>query len=71
MSALGASISGVQASQKWLDVISNNISNSNTVAYKEGRLSFADLISSSVTNPSAPDSTANLAASIPASWAWA
>jgi flagellar hook protein FlgE len=60
MSALGASISGLQSSQKWLDVISNNISNSNTVAYKEGRLSFADLISSSVTNPSAPDSTANL-----------
>jgi flagellar hook protein FlgE len=60
MSALGASISGLQASQKWLDVISNNISNSNTVAYKEGRLSFADLISSSVTNASAPDSTANL-----------
>jgi flagellar hook protein FlgE len=59
MSALGASISGLQSSQKWLDVISNNISNSNTVAYKEGRLSFADLISSSVTDASAPDSTAN------------
>jgi flagellar hook protein FlgE len=60
MSALGASISGLQSSQKWLDVISNNISNSNTVAYKEGRLSFADLISSSVTDASAPNSTANL-----------
>ena len=59
MSALGASISGLQSSQKWLDVISNNISNSNTVAYKEGRLTFADLISSSVTSASGPDSTAN------------
>lgn len=60
MSALGAAISGLQGSQKWLDVISNNISNSNTVAYKEGRLSFADLISTTVTAPSGPDSTNNL-----------
>ena len=60
MSALGASISGLQSSQKWLDVISNNISNSNTVAFKSGQLNFADLVSSTVTNPSGPDSTANL-----------
>jgi flagellar hook protein FlgE len=60
MSALGASISGLQSSQKWLDVISNNISNSNTVAFKSGQLNFADLVSSTVTNPSGPDAAANL-----------
>ena len=45
MGALGAAISGLQSSQKWLDVISNNVSNSQTVAYKQGRLTFSDLIS--------------------------
>ncbi len=60
MSALGAAISGLQGSQAWLDVISNNISNSQTVGFKEGRLSFADLISQGLTSPSGPDSTNNL-----------
>jgi len=60
MSALGASISGLQSSQKWLDVISNNISNSNTVGFKSGQLNFADLVSSSITSPSGPDAAANL-----------
>jgi len=38
-------ISGLQANSTWLDVISNNISNSNTVAYKASRVEFADQIS--------------------------
>jgi flagellar hook protein FlgE len=60
MSALGAAISGLQSSQKWLDVISNNVSNSNTVAYKAGRLTFADLISEGFRSASAPSSSSNL-----------
>ena len=58
--ALGQAISGLQASQKWLDVISNNVSNSNTVAYKQGRLTFSDLISDGLRAPSGPNNTSNL-----------
>jgi len=60
MGALGAAISGLQSSQKWLDVISNNVSNSQTVAYKQGRLTFSDMISEGLRSPSGPNSTANL-----------
>jgi flagellar hook protein FlgE len=60
MSTIGSSISGLQASQQWLDVISNNVSNSQTVAYKEGRLTFSDLISEGLTSASGPDNTSNL-----------
>ena len=38
-------ISGLQAHSTWLDVIGNNISNTNTVAYKASRVEFADQIS--------------------------
>lgn len=60
MGALGAAISGLQASQKWLDVISNNVSNSQTVAYKQGRLTFSDLISEGLRSASGPNASANL-----------
>ena len=60
MSSLNTAITGLQSSQKWLDVISNNISNSQTVAYKEGRLTFSDLISSNLSSASAPSTSNNL-----------
>lgn len=60
MGALGAAISGLQSSQKWLDVISNNVSNSQTVAYKQGRLTFSDLISEGLRSASGPSTSANL-----------
>jgi flagellar hook protein FlgE len=40
-----SAISGLQANSTWLDVIGNNISNTNTVAYKASRVEFADQIS--------------------------
>lgn len=40
-----SAISGLQANSTWLDVIGNNISNSNTVAYKASRVEFADQFS--------------------------
>ena len=43
--ALYSSISGVQSNSSWLDVIGNNISNVNTVAYKTSRVEFADQFS--------------------------
>jgi flagellar hook protein FlgE len=43
--ALFNSISGLQSDSQWLDVIGNNISNTNTVAYKASRVEFADQFS--------------------------
>ena len=60
MGALGSAISGLQASQQWLDVISNNVANSQTVAYKSGRVSFADLVNEGLRSASGPSSTSNL-----------
>ncbi len=60
MGAIGAAISGLQSSQSWLDVISNNISNSQTVGFKVGRVSFSDLVSEGLRSPSSADNTNNL-----------
>ena len=38
-------ISGIQSDNVWLDVVGNNISNVNTLAYKSSRLEFADQFS--------------------------
>jgi flagellar hook protein FlgE len=40
-----SAISGMQADSSWLDVIGNNIANSNTTAYKASSVSFADSLS--------------------------
>ena len=40
-----SAISGLQANSTWLDVIGNNISNVNTVAYKASRVEFSDQFS--------------------------
>src|ERR1700679_1480588 len=40
-----SAISGMQADSSWLDVIGNNIANSNTTAYKASAVSFADSLS--------------------------
>lgn len=60
MGALGAAISGLQSSQRWLDVISNNVSNSNTVAYKSSRLTFSDIISQGIGSASGSNTNSNL-----------
>ncbi|MES2201229.1 MAG: flagellar hook protein FlgE [candidate division FCPU426 bacterium] len=60
MGALGTAITGLQSSQKWLDVISNNVSNSQTVAFKAGRLSFSDLLSTGLINASSGNNDLNL-----------
>ena len=46
--AMFSSISGLQADSQWLDMIGNNISNVNTVAYKAGRAEFSDQFSQSL-----------------------
>ncbi|MBP7233366.1 MAG: flagellar hook protein FlgE [Syntrophaceae bacterium] len=47
-SALWAGVSGLNASSKALDVISNNLANLNTVGFKAGTTYFADVLSQSV-----------------------
>ncbi|MGN1282025.1 MAG: flagellar hook protein FlgE [Succinivibrio sp.] len=42
------SISGLNASQKYLDTTSNNIANSNSYGFKKSRAEFADIYSNSV-----------------------
>lgn len=47
-SALWAGVSGLNASSKALDVISNNLANLNTVGFKSGTTYFADVLSQSI-----------------------
>jgi flagellar hook protein FlgE len=51
-SALYSAISGLQSDSTWLDVIGNNISNSNTTGYKSSSVSFADQFNQSLFNGS-------------------
>src|SRR6187455_2811152 len=48
LNSLNAGVSGLHAFQQKLDVIGNNIANSNTVAYKSARTTFADAFSQTV-----------------------
>jgi flagellar hook protein FlgE len=52
-SSLFAGISGLTASNKQLDVIGNNIANTNTVGFKAGKISFGDILSQSITGGAA------------------
>ncbi len=55
-----SSISGLQADSQWLDVIGNNISNVNTVAFKASRAEFSDLFSQSLFGGSGDNSSNEL-----------
>lgn len=57
MSALFSAVSGLKAHQKKMDVIGNNISNVNTVAYKASRVTFSDILSQTISSATAADST--------------
>lgn len=52
-------VSGLQSHSTWLDVIGNNISNTNTVAYKASRVQFADQISQTLYGGTGNNSAAN------------
>ena len=61
--AMFSGVSGLEANSTWLDVIGNNISNTNTVAYKASRVEFADQISQTL-NAALPD-TGNIGGTDP------
>jgi flagellar hook protein FlgE len=53
LNSLNSGVSGLQAFQGRLDVIGNNIANSNTIAYKSARTDFADTFSQTLQAPGA------------------
>jgi flagellar hook protein FlgE len=59
--ALQSGVSGIQQFQNRLDVIGNNIANSNTIAYKAARTDFADAFSQTLQVSSAASSGAGQA----------
>ncbi|WP_281165312.1 flagellar hook-basal body complex protein [Liquorilactobacillus sicerae] len=55
--SLYSGVSGLKSFQTDLDVVANNIANTNTVGYKSSRVVFQDLISQTVSNASSPTTT--------------
>ena len=55
--ALLAGVSGLKAHQTMIDVAGNNLANLNTSAYKSSRVTFADLLSTTVKEASQPTAT--------------
>ena len=60
MGSLFSSISGLKNHTTWMNVIGNNISNVNTVGYKESRITFKEAISQSMGAASGANSSENL-----------
>jgi len=55
--ALLSGVSGLKAHQKMLDIAGNNLSNVNTTAFKSSRVTFAELLSNTLRQASAPTTT--------------
>lgn len=51
--AMWSAVTGMRASEMSLDNIANNLSNVNTTAFKPGRVTFQDLLYSTLTTPGA------------------
>jgi len=59
MLSLWTAATGMQAQALNVDVISNNLANSNTAGYKAGRANFQDLMYQQVTAPGSQNSSGN------------
>ncbi len=57
MSGFIAALGGLRVHQSWLDVIGNNLANSNTPGFKSSRALFADLLSLTVRAGTGPSGT--------------
>lgn len=55
--SLYAGVSGMRSFQTKMDVVSNNISNANTTAFKSGRVRFQDMLSETISASQAPIDT--------------
>ena len=56
MRSMFSGVSGLRAHQTKIDVISNNIANVNTVAFKSARVTFQEVFNQTLKGSSAPDS---------------
>ena len=63
MRSMYSGVSGVKGHQTRMDVVGNNIANVNTTGFKSGRVTFADTLSQTTANASAP--TGNLGGTNP------
>lgn len=57
LKSLYSGVSGMKGFQTKMDVIANNIANTNTTAFKSGRARFQDMISQTTANASGPTGT--------------
>jgi len=57
MISMFASVSGLKAHQKKMDVIGNNIANINTVAFKQSRVTFQEVFSQTISGAGAPNAS--------------
>lgn len=57
MGLMSTGVAGMQANQTALDVIGNNIANSSTVAFKQSRTRFQDMLSQNLSNGTMPTGT--------------
>ena len=55
--AMNTAISGLKAMQTWLDIVANNVVNSNSTAYKASRAVFQDILSQTQRTASGPQGT--------------
>jgi len=55
--ALSAGISGLQAHQKMLDLVGNNLANVNTTAFKASTINFSELLNETIKKGSQPTAT--------------
>jgi flagellar hook protein FlgE len=58
LGSLNSGVSGLRQFQTEMDIIGNNIANSNTVAFKSARADFADMLSQTLEAPTAEGGTA-------------
>lgn len=61
--AFQTALSGLNASRKDLDVVSNNIANSNTTGFKKSRAEFADIYANTISGSSGTQAGAGVAVS--------
>jgi len=56
--SLFAALSGLKAHQAWIDVVGNNLANSNTPGFKESRATFADALTETLRYATGPSASA-------------
>src|SRR5271166_3595149 len=57
MDALFSGVSGLQVNQEMLDVVGNNLANSNTTGYKSQSVNFSDLVYQNLSQGTAASGT--------------